>query len=117
MDEATILLKNSNLDVLCLNETRTNSSISDIELEMESYNMLRADRDAGSPKRGGGVTLIYTRQHHAFEAIPNWNLCTQDVEWYWCKLNLKGTRPTFICLVYRSTSGELEAFLDLLESK
>ena len=69
-----------------------------------------------SKKCGGGV-LAYARNHHMFTHIPEWNLCTEDVEWVWSKLELPMTRPTYICMIYRPPSGNYDNFEMFLESK
>ena len=67
--------------------------------------------------RQEGVVLWYTWGITAFEVLPDWNLVCLYVEWCWTKLKLKGTRPTYICSLYRPLDGEIQGFLDLLESK
>ena len=116
-DEILVLLNRSNLDYLSLTETWLNSTIDNLELEIPGYNLLRNDRGNGSSKNGGGGILAYARQHHTFVHIPEWNLCTDDVEWVWSKLELPMTRPTYICTVYRPPSGNYSNFEMLLENK
>ena len=40
-----------------------------------------------------------------------------QTEFMWFKLELKLTRPTYICNTYRPPSGNLEFFTDILEQK
>ena len=49
------------LDVLALNETRLDSTISDELVSIDSYEILRADRT-----RNGGGVCIYVRCHINF---------------------------------------------------
>jgi hypothetical protein len=53
-DEITLLLHDKKLDVLALNETRLDSSISDDLMNIEGYDILRSDRN----KNGG--EYVYT---------------------------------------------------------
>ena len=116
-NDIVTLLNNSNLDYLGITESWLNSSISDCELEIDGYSLLRNDRDNGSSKRGGGGILIYSRTNHVFQHLPGWNLCCDDIEWAWTKLQLPDTRPTFLCTLYRPPSGNYHNFEELLENK
>ncbi len=116
-DEIIALLHRTKLDYLSLTETWLNNSVADIEVEIPGYDPLRNDRGNGSSKKGGGGVLAYARKHHTFVHIPEWNLCTEDVEWIWSKLDLPMTRSTYICSVYRPPHGNYDNFEHLLESK
>ena len=116
MDNVLTLLGNSELTYLGLTETWLNSSISDCELEIQGYDIHRYDRDLGGTKCGGGGILVYTLSNRTFEQMPAWSLCTPDLEWVWSVLKLPDTRPTYICTMYRPPSGDIQTFLDLLES-
>ena len=54
IDEIRLLLYDKKLDVLALNETRLDSSISDELLAIDSYDIIRADRN----RNGGGCVFI-----------------------------------------------------------
>ena len=58
IDEIRLLLYDKKLDVLALNETRLDSSISDELLAIDGYDIIRADRN-----RNGGGVCIYIRCH------------------------------------------------------
>ena len=94
IDEVKFLLKDTDFDYLGLNESWLNHSISDCELEIQHYTAFRSDRDMGSGKRGGGGLLTYVHNKYNFEQIVSWNLSCPDLEWHWCKLNLRRTRAT-----------------------
>ena len=111
------ILSNSDLCFLGLTESWLNSSISDCELEIPGYEIFRFDRDLGLGRRGGGGILVYCKSNRTFVQIPEWSLCSMDLEWMWCKMLLPSTRPTFICIFYRPPSGSVDCFLDLLEQK
>ena len=51
LDELRLMLLDKKLDVLAINETRLDSTISDGLVSIDGYNVLRADRD----RNGGGV--------------------------------------------------------------
>ena len=118
LDEIVILLQSSEIDVLCLNETWLNESIDDVDLMIPGYTFIRNDRGNMGIRTGGeGGTMIYMQDNRAFQPLPEWNLVSPEVEWCWTKLLLKGTRPTYICSVYRPPDGNIQGFLELLESK
>ena len=62
IDDISILLNRTNLELLSLTETWFNESISDHELEISDYSFHRFDRDLGSGKRGGGHTCVLWEQ-------------------------------------------------------
>ena len=62
IDEIRLLLYDKKLDVLALNETRLDSSISDELLAIDGYDITRADRN-----RNGGGVCIYIRCHVNYE--------------------------------------------------
>ena len=117
LDEIGIFLKNSNVDVLLLGETFLNQAVDSIHLQIQGYRLHRFDRDAGSGKRGGGGLAAYIRNHYNFEVLNEWQLCCPDIEYFWLKLNLPDTRPTFISCIYRPPSGNAENALQLIENK
>ena len=117
LDEIKLLLHQSKLDVLFLNESWLNQSIGDLELLIPGYTLHRFDRDAGAGKRGGGGLVAYTRNHYHFDEISGWNLCCPDLEIQWIKLSLPNTRPTFLANIYRPPDGNLEAATNIIENK
>ena len=61
------------LDVLALNETRLDSSISDDLVSIEGYDILRSDRN-----RNGGGVCIYVRCYINYKNRPD--LIPKDLE-------------------------------------
>ena len=84
---------------------------------MDNYTCFHLDRDAGSGKRGGGGLVTYIKDKYNFRYLENSSLSTPDGEYMWFKLELELTRPTYICNTYRSPSGNIENFIDVLEQK
>ena len=66
IDELRLLLKHRPFDVLCLNETLCDSTISDEEISIDGFSLLRNDRT----RHGGGVAIYisnnfkHTRRHN-----------------------------------------------------
>ena len=117
MDDILTVLHNSEVDYLSISETWLNFSISDSEITVPGYNTSRFDRDGGNAMRGGGGIVVYSKDTRDFDHLTDWSLCCEDVQWTWSKLNLKGTRQTFIETVYRPPAGNVEKFNELLEQK
>ena len=57
-------MDNSNLDILAINETKLDSSISNNEIHFEGYDVVRLDREVNG-RYGGGV-CIYIRNNRNF---------------------------------------------------
>jgi exonuclease III len=55
-DELSIFITKNSFDVLCINETRLDSSIYNSEVEIAGYDLIRKDRN-----RNGGGVAIYVR--------------------------------------------------------
>ena len=55
-DEISLMLRDKKIDILALNETRLDSSISDDLVSIDGYDLIRADRN-----RNGGGVCIYAR--------------------------------------------------------
>ena len=70
IDKLRILLSQSNLDILALNETFLKSVI-DNELNIPGYRLIRSDRTAALGKSCGGGIAIYVRQEHNVKIIEN----------------------------------------------
>ncbi len=117
LDDINVILGNSELDFLGIGESWLNDSISCAEISIPGYNLHRFDRDGGSGLRGGGGVMIYAKSNRDCDHLYEWNLCCEDVEWTWLRLNLKATRPTYIGVLYRPPSGNIDHFLNLFESK
>ena len=116
-DDIKLLLLRSELNVLSLCETWLNSSISDEEIAIPGYSTHRLDRGLGNSKLGGGGLIVYTKHGHHYQHMTEWNVGNDDIEITWVKLSLKLTRPTYIANVYRPPNGNVENFLQVLESK
>ena len=76
---------------------------------------MRADRTSNSGKTmGGGLALYYKDDLRCCE-MPEYTICTPDIEMCWVKLMLTNTRPIYMGLVYRPPSGNHISFLYELE--
>ena len=56
MDELRVLISNSTIDILAINESKIADSVFDNEINIIGYNMIRNDRN-----RSGGGVVLYIR--------------------------------------------------------
>ena len=95
-------------DVLCVNETLCDHTISDDELELEGYNILRCDR-----KRDGGGVAVYIKDQFNFKR--RLDLCDNTVECIWVEVTPPHMSSILICAVY-NPDGKNNVFSTKLSS-
>ena len=83
--------------IILTSPTKKYSDITDAELCITEYNLLRLDRNC----HGGGV-LIYCHEKYSMTHLPK--LCNSEFETLWVKIKAKNTRPFFVSVTYRSPS-------------
>ena len=84
-----------NMDIVSLNESRLDSSISDSTINIPNYNLLRNDRN-----RSGGGVATYIKQH-LYPSKVDTDLTTESV---WACVQVKG-KKIVIGSVYRPPSS------------
>ena len=93
------MLSTNFIHILSLNETRLDSTISDDEVSIQGYSILRNDRD----RNGGGVALfIHELLHYSFLDVEN----TFDVEAVSAKI-IFGCKHLAITTIYRPPSADV----------
>ena len=117
LDELEILLQESSLNILMLQETFLNYAVTDPIIEFEGYYMFRNDRDARSGKNRGGGLLTYVSNKYTVSIKDDWCNCSPDIEIQWLVLSLKDTRDTYIANIYRQPSGNIDNFIETLENR
>jgi exonuclease III len=106
LDQVRLLVSESGLDLLCLNETKIDESVSDADISIPNFDIYRRDRN----KHGGGV-LIYVSSRINSTYVKTINLIEHEI--IWLKLTIPYCKPIFICSVYRPPShGSDLAVLD-----
>ena len=56
IDQLRIFMSSTNIDILCINETKCDSSISDHEVCLPGFELVRKDRSVNG-RRGGGICI------------------------------------------------------------
>ena len=103
LDEIRLLLHDKKLDVLALNETRLDSSISDDLVSIEGYDILRSDRN-----RNGGGVCIYVRCYINYKNRPD--LIPKDLEAISLEIKQVKSKSFIISSVYRPPNTTVEIF-------
>ena len=80
-------------------------------VNISNYSLVRNDRSLilhdGSIKRGGGI-CTYIRQGLNFVIIPEFSICTVDIEMSVIEYCLPHTHKLYILNVYRPPSGDVD---------
>ena len=95
LDELRIIAQQTNAAVLCVTETWIDSSVTDNEINIDGYSVLRCDRN-----RSGGGACMYIRTDLAFNRRNDLN--ADDNEAVWCDLLLPKSKPILLGVIYRS---------------
>ena len=103
VNEIRFLLHDKKLNILILNETRLDSSISDNLVNIEGYDILRSDR-----KRNGGGVCMYIRCHVNYENRPD--LIPYDLEAICLEIKQANSKSFIILSVYRPPNTSVETF-------
>ena len=109
LDELRLFCNEYKLHILSLNETWLDENISDDELQLTGYNIIRKDRDSF----GGGVA-VYIDEHLQFnhinmEARPN-------IEVIWFELIPTKSKKILFGSLYRPPNFDASIFLQEVES-
>ena len=108
IDQLRIYLVNKSLDILTINETRLDESISDTEVNIQGYNISRKDRC----RHGGGVA-IYTRDILNVREMSHF--VPENIESVCLEIIKPKSKPFFLTTVYRPPSSNAN-FMDELEN-
>ena len=103
LDEIRLLLEGQNIDVLALNETRLHATISNEEVHIIGYDIIRLDRD-----RNGGGVCIYIRSSLPYSYRED--LVLNDLESVSIEVRKPNSRPFIISTIYRPPSATVDIF-------
>ena len=107
LSELKLIAMNTNAAVICLSETWLDSSVSDAEIHIDNYSVVRRDRD----RHGGGV-CCYIRNNIAFTTRLDLNVFNDEI--IFIELLLPKTKPIIVGTLYRPPKQS--NFIDHLEN-
>ncbi len=95
------LFMNYPLTFLCLNETRLDNSISNSEVEIRGYELVRRDRN-----RNGGGVAIYLRNNIPY--IERSALISDNIEALCLEIRKPKIKPVLVSTLYRPPHSNIE---------
>ena len=106
IDQIRTFVKKHNFDIFGVNETWLDQSISDIEIEIEGYNIIRKDRN-----RNGGGVCVYIRHYYKYTCIAK---AENQVESIWLECNFNNVKLAIGCM-YRPPDSDHEYYGSMID--
>ena len=100
-------------DIFGMCETFLTSSVSDNQIAIDGFDLIRKDRSDTQNKSGGGVLLYYRKSVNCKRI---YELEVSKIETLWAELSLPNSKPFLVCTVYRPPSSNSE-WIDLFEEE
>ena len=110
MDYVSLLLSVCDLDVLTLSETKVDHSITDSELTVSGYRLMRKDRT----RHGGGVAIYASNRRNCTLCLHVLPQPSPELESISVEFHAKSSRRTVIPCCYRPPSGSISLFANRL---
>ena len=111
IDEIQYLVTNSAVDIFCVCETWLDDTVTNSEVHIDGYTVLRKDRN----RNGGGVAM-YVKNGIDFQTRDD--LTQYDIESVWIEVKISKNEPLLISTMYRPPSADrcyYNNMLDLLD--
>ena len=103
IDELQVLLENSPIDILAINESKIDDTVSDDEIHINGYNIIRNDRN-----RNGGGVLMYIRKPISFAERKD--LVPDSLEIICVEIKKPYNKSFLVCAWYRPPSTDINLF-------
>ena len=103
MDELRVLMSNSPIDILAINESKIDDSILNNEVNINGYNIIRKDRN-----RSGGGVVLYIRNTTSFSERKD--LVPESLEMICIEVRRPHRAPYLISAWYRPPNYNNYAF-------
>ena len=103
IDELRIMMEKNPLDVLAINESKIDESISDNEVKISGYVACRKDRN----RYGGGV-LLYVRNCFSFRMRNEF--ISKQLEMVCIEIYRQYGKPFLVCAWYRPPNSNINLF-------
>jgi len=98
IDELKVYIKDNKIDVVALTETWLNEDISNQEISIDDFDIIRKDRKDSNLTRGGGV-MFYIKKGLKIRILTELNKF--DVESLWCEILNEFNDKVVVGVVYR----------------
>ena len=109
IEEIRHILTENHIHILCLCETRLDDSITNAEMSVHGYRLVRRDRN-----RNGGGVIVYIHESIDFCERKDLNHCDNFLEILCIQIKLPHQKPFIIVLWYRPPDCNISVF-DSLE--
>ena len=106
IDELRVVMLNNPLDILAINESKINESVSDDEISVSGFHLIRKDRN----RHGGGV-LMYIRETIPFSERNNLQTAC-SLEMLCVEISRPCSRPFLVTTWYRPPGSDARLFDD-----
>ena len=106
IDELRILLADTPVDILSINETRLDDSVKDSDVYIPGYEIIRRDRETNG-RLGGGV-CFYVRSNITYSLRPD--LSIHQLENLCIEIRKLRSRPFLVVTWYRPPDSAVEIF-------
>ncbi|CAB4016621.1 Hypothetical predicted protein [Paramuricea clavata] len=103
LDEIRLILNNNALDILAINESKIDNQISNNEIHIDGFNIIRKDRN-----RFGGGVVLYVRQNISFS--DRIDLIPDELEMVCIELSLPYNKSLLISTWYRPPNSLMNIF-------
>ena len=94
-------------------ETWLTSSIPTAAISIESFSVIRQDRNSSIDKKGGGI-CIYVKNKYSYDSLEELCAIGPNYETLGIKVKIGHVKPSYILAVYRPPSGNLNKFMDCI---
>ena len=105
LDDIAFLLKEEDIDVLCITETWLNKDTSNNLIQIEDYEVFRKDRTI----KGHGGVCIYVKQHYKTRQI-NIQEQNEEVEDIWLNIQVNMYKSFIVGAIYRAPNTTAKSF-------
>ena len=100
-------------DIFGMCKTFVTSSVSDDQMAVDGFDLMRKDRSDTQNKAGGGVILYYRK---SINCKRKCNIEISYIETLWAEITLPNAKLFLICSVYRPPSSTSD-WIDLFEEE
>ena len=114
LDELRISMTHNQCpDIFGICETFLTHSVSDEQLKLEGFDLIRKDRSETQNKTGRGIILYFRKSINCKRGCE---IEASNIETLWVEISLPNAKPFLICTVYRPPSSNSE-WIDQFEEE